>query len=47
MDAIGVDFHKAYSHLTVLNGEGRVRFWRKLYRSLEELQVNLDAWLRE
>jgi hypothetical protein len=25
MYAIGVDFHKAYSHMTVLDAEGQVR----------------------
>ena len=34
-------------HKTVLNEFYRVMFRKKLYRSLEELQADLDAWLRE
>lgn len=34
-------------HKTVLNEFYRVAFRKKLYASLEELQADLDAWLRE
>jgi integrase-like protein len=34
-------------HKTVLNEFYRVAFRRKLYRGLEELQADLDDWLRE
>lgn len=34
-------------HKTVLNEFYRVAFRKKLYRTLEELQADLDAWLRE
>jgi transposase InsO family protein len=34
-------------HKTVLNEFYRVAFRKKLYTSLAELQVDLDAWLRE
>lgn len=34
-------------HKTVLDEFYRIAFRRKLYRSLEELQTDLDAWLRE
>ena len=34
-------------HRTVLNEFYRVAFRRKIYRGLEELQGDLDAWLRE
>jgi len=34
-------------HTTVLNEFYRVAFRKKLYASLEELQADLDAWLRE
>jgi len=33
-------------HKTVLNEFYRVAFRKKLYASLEELQADLDAWLR-
>ena len=34
-------------HKTVLNEFYRVAFRKKLYRTLEELQADLDVWLRE
>jgi transposase InsO family protein len=34
-------------HKTMLNEFYRVAFRKKLYRTLEELQTDLDAWLRE
>lgn len=34
-------------HKTILNEFYRVAFRRKVYRTLEELQTDLDAWLRE
>jgi transposase InsO family protein len=34
-------------HKTVLNEFYRVTFRKKIYHSLEELQADLDAWLRE
>jgi transposase InsO family protein len=34
-------------HKTVLNEFYRVAFRKKIYRSLEELQADLDGWLRE
>jgi transposase InsO family protein len=34
-------------HKTVLNEFYRIAFRKKLYRSIEELQIDLDAWLRE
>src|SRR5215467_9531362 len=34
-------------HKTVLNEFYRVAFRKKVYRSLDELQVDLDLWLRE
>jgi hypothetical protein len=34
-------------HKTVLNDFYRVAFRKKLYQTLEELQADLDAWLRE
>jgi len=34
-------------HRTVLNEFYRVAFRRKIYRGLEEMQSDLDAWLRE
>src|SRR5262249_9426873 len=34
-------------HKTVLNEFYRVAFRKKLYTTLEELQADLDAWLRE
>lgn len=34
-------------HKTVLNEFYRVAFRKKLYQTLEELQADLDAWLRE
>jgi transposase InsO family protein len=34
-------------HKTVLNEFYRVAFRKKLYGTLEELQADLDAWLRE
>src|SRR5436305_3385705 len=39
-NGIGERFHK-----TVLHGAYRVAFRKKVYGSLEELQVDLDAWL--
>lgn len=33
-------------HKTVLNEFYQVAFWREIYRSLEEMQVDLDDWLR-
>lgn len=33
-------------HKTVLNEFYRVAFRKRLYRALEELQADLDAWLR-
>ena len=33
-------------HKTILNEFYQVAFRRKIYRSLEELQVDLDDWLR-
>lgn len=34
-------------HKTILNEFYRIAFRKKLYASVEELQVDLDAWLRE
>jgi transposase InsO family protein len=34
-------------HKTMLNEFYRVAFRKKIYRSIEELQIDLDAWLRE
>ena len=34
-------------HKTVLNEFYRVAFRKKVYRSLDELQADLDAWLAE
>jgi hypothetical protein len=34
-------------HTTMLNEFYRVAFRKKLYQTLEELQADLDAWLRE
>ena len=34
-------------HKTVLDEFYRVAFRKKLYRSLDELQADLDAWLKE
>ena len=34
-------------HKTALNEFYRVAFRKKVYRSLDELQADLDAWLRE
>jgi transposase InsO family protein len=34
-------------HKTVLNEFYRVAFRKKVYRSIEELQVDLDAWIRD
>jgi hypothetical protein len=34
-------------HKTVLNEFFRVAFRKKLYTTLDELQVDLDAWLQE
>ena len=33
-------------HKTVLNEFYRVAFRKKIYRTLDELQIDLDAWLR-
>ncbi len=33
-------------HKTVLNGFYRVTFRKKIYKTLDELQTDLDAWLR-
>jgi transposase InsO family protein len=34
-------------HKTVLNEVYRVAFRRRIYRSIEELQADLDDWIRE
>jgi hypothetical protein len=34
-------------HKTVLNEFYRVAFRKKVYRSIDELQADLDAWVRE
>lgn len=34
-------------HKTMLNEFYRVAFRKKIYRTLEELQIDLDAWLQE
>jgi hypothetical protein len=34
-------------HKTVLNEFYRVAFCKKVYRSIDELQVDLDAWFRD
>jgi transposase InsO family protein len=34
-------------HKTMLNEFYRVAFRKKVYRTLEELQADLDAWLQE
>jgi transposase InsO family protein len=34
-------------HKTLLDEFYRVAFRKKVYRSIEELQTDLDAWLRE
>ena len=34
-------------HKTVLNEFYRVAFRKKVYRSIEELQADLDLWMRE
>jgi transposase InsO family protein len=41
-NGIGERFHK-----TMLNEFYRVAFRKKIYASLDELQVDLDTWLRE
>ncbi|MGH7706673.1 MAG: integrase core domain-containing protein, partial [Vulcanimicrobiaceae bacterium] len=34
-------------HKTMLNEFYRVAFRKKIYRTIEELQADLDAWMRE
>ena len=34
-------------HKTVLNEFYRIAFRKKVYRSIDELQVDLDVWIRE
>lgn len=34
-------------HKTMLNEFYRVVFWKKIYRTLEELQADLDVWIQE
>ena len=34
-------------HKTILNEFYRVAFRKKVYQSLEQLQIDVDAWLRE
>lgn len=34
-------------HKTVLNEFYRLAFWKKIYRTLERLQIDLDGWLQE
>ena len=34
-------------HKTVLNEFYRIAFRKKVYRSIDELQVDLDLWVRE
>lgn len=33
-------------HKTILQEFYQVAFWRKIYRSIDELQTDLDEWLR-
>jgi transposase InsO family protein len=35
------------SHKTVLNEFNRVAFPKKVYRSIDDLQTDLDAWVRD
>ena len=40
-------FRRSRALLTVLNEFYRVAFRKKVYRSLDELQADLDVWVRE
>ena len=42
-----IDHTRTKGHRTVLDEFYRVAFRRKIYRSIDELQADLDAWLKD
>jgi hypothetical protein len=34
-------------HKTMLNQFYRVAFWKKIYRTIKEVQADLDAWIED